>query len=360
MRVTVAVGLAMALACSAASGFEPEHEGLDEPTAERAIRWTGEFQLRGDRVTGLPGGRADLQRLRGRLDLGLVSTATEGLQFGLGARARGGSDANRDSLANLDNEKADALALMDIWVGWRGEHWRLAAGKTATPLELTPLVWDEDFRPQGVSLAWSREAGGFNRFSLAATYADPDHPLGPSARLGALQAGWHWREGAPLSASVRLGLLDFSRIDGLARSGLGRGNSLRPGAYLHDYRLLDLQGELRTRLGDRPLQLLLDLVRNMEADDRRDGARASIVWGSDREPHGWELGFSAQRFQRDAVLAAFTSDDWWFHTGARGVMPWIGYGFDGRFSLRLSAFRETRDGLGESTNRILLDLGARW
>lgn len=350
----------MALACSAAAGFEPEDEGLDANAAERAMRWTGEFQLRGDRVSGLPGGRADLERLRARLDLGLLSTAADGFQFGLGARARTGSDANRDSLANLDNEKADALALMDAWLGWRGENLRLVLGKTATPLELTPLLWDEDFRPQGLSLVWSREGQGFHRVSLAATYADPDHPLGPSARLGALQAGWHWREGAPLSASVRLGLLDFSRIDGLARGGLGRGNTLVPGGYAQDYRLLDLQGELRTRLADRPLQLLLDLVRNLEAHERRDGARASIVWGSDREPRGWELGFSAQRFQRDAVLAAFTSDDWWFHTAARGLMPWVGYGFDGRFSLRLSAFRETRDGLGDTTTRILLDLGARW
>jgi len=32
-----------------------------------------------------------------------------------------------------------------------------------------------------------------------------------------------------------------------------------------------------------------------------------------------------QRIQRDAAMAAFNSDDWWFHSFMHGYMPWIGY-----------------------------------
>ena len=62
------------------------------------------------------------------------------------------------------------------------------------------------------------------------------------------------------------------------------------------------------------------------------------------------------------VLArrSVNADDWWFHTAARGNMPWLGYGFDATWSLRLAAFFETRDGLSEKTERVLLDVAARW
>jgi len=41
-------------------------------------------------------------------------------------------------------------------------------------------------------------------------------------------------------------------------------------------------------------------------------------------------------------------------------MPWIGYGFDATWSLRLAGFREQRDGVSVHTDRVLLDVNARW
>jgi hypothetical protein len=41
-------------------------------------------------------------------------------------------------------------------------------------------------------------------------------------------------------------------------------------------------------------------------------------------------------------------------------MPWIAYGFDATWSMRLAAFHEMRDELTQYTNRILLDVYARW
>ena len=85
----------------------------------------------------------------------------------------------------------------------------------------------------------------------------------------------------------------------------------------------------------------------------------------DRFQGGWEFGWAWERIQRDAVLAAVTADDWWFHTASRGHMPWLGYGFrttwlGASWSMRLAGFFETRDGLDERTRRVLLDLEARW
>jgi hypothetical protein len=41
-------------------------------------------------------------------------------------------------------------------------------------------------------------------------------------------------------------------------------------------------------------------------------------------------------------------------------MPWVGYGFNPTWSARLAAFHELRDGVTDHTDRVLLDLYARW
>ena len=78
------------------------------------------------------------------------------------------------------------------------------------------------------------------------------------------------------------------------------------------------------------------------------------------DPQDLQLSVMAKRAQRDAVLAAFAEDDWWFHTFARGYMPWVAYGFGPHLTLQATAFLERRDGIDEYTDRYLLDLRSRW
>ena len=86
----------------------------------------------------------------------------------------------------------------------------------------------------------------------------------------------------------------------------------------------------------------------------------SLSAGDHRQPGGLEFGLAVERIQREAVLAAFNSDDWWFHSNMRGQLAWIAYGIDRTWSLRLSGFRELRDGLSEHTHRIRFDVNAGW
>ena len=167
-------------------------------------------------------------------------------------------------------------------------------------------------------------------------------------------------EGAETGFSAFLSYLDFDDLEVLAREGLGRTNRRAAGLLVSDYELLDLQLIGRTQAFAAPLVARLDLVRNLGADDLRDGARFSLVWGDADDLGGWELGYSIQRAQRDAVLAAFAEDDWWFHTFARGYMPWVAYGFGPHLTLQATAFLERRDGIDEYTDRYLLDLRSRW
>ncbi len=351
----LAVGAsAVARAQSDPPSDDPLFAAADEAPAASGA-WYGDFALRGDRVTGFEA-RDDVERLRGRLRVGWRGVA-ESWEYAVAAKLGAGTDSNADNRRNLDNERSDAIGLDEAYVRWApDEDLAITLGKTRLPLALTPLTWDDDLRPAGLGLSRRWAVGDYDALRLSGGYFRGEHLYGDRSRLGAAQLAWQYREGAPFSADVQLAFLHFSRLERAAVEGLTRTNRRTGADLLSDYRLLDLQFGLRWQLGDKPLQARLDLLRNLGADDLRDGARASLVHGDAERIPGWEVGLSWQRVQRDAAMAAFNSDDWWFHSDARGWMPWVAYGFDGGWSLQASLFVERRDGFDETLHRVLLDL----
>ena len=357
------LALTLALTTGGATAQDP-FDPLD-PTAAREdatrLHWSGDLLLRGDRVTGLPAGRADLERLRGRVRLGLDYWLNERVELGAGVRLSRGSDDNRDNRRNNDNERSNAIGLDRLSLRWRlGEHGRLSLGKDAYGLELSPLLWDEDLRPAGIGYEHGIPLGDFHRLLLRAGWHAGQHLYGDDSRIASGQIALHLREGDPQSLSLLLSLLEFRGLDTLVRQGLARTNRVSGGRLVSDYRLLDLQVRARTELAGRPLEAGLDVARNLGADDLRNAARFDLRLGDAGLARGWELGYALQRVQRDAVMAAFNDDDWWFASAARGYTLWLGYGVSSHWRLRLQGFVETRDGLDHSTRRLLLDIGAHW
>ena len=366
--------LTAALPLAAQDDLGPGEQDAFEIADEGPSAWRPFYEvlLRGDRVTGLPGGREDLERVRSRARAGIRwhPGGDDAWRVGLAVEGAIGTGANKRSLVNNDVEDVDGAGLDELWVrrtfGWgdAGEG-HLLVGKTRMPLELTPMLWDDDLRPTGISFVAAGAAGDFSRWSLVAGLFEPD-PLGVDGeRVGALQLGWERPVFGDGTLGVRLAHLAWSGLGEYAAAGLGRGNTLvpRPLRYVFDYRQIDAQVFLRSRWRGRSLEARLDRVHNLDAAADDDGTRASLVYGDRFDPGqpGWELGWAWQRIQRDAVVAAVTADDWWFHTAARGHMPWVGYGFEGGiWSMRLAGFFETRDGLHERTRRVLLDVEARW
>jgi len=329
-----------------------------EGDAADRFAYSADLLVRGER-TELP--VREIERLRTSLRLGVQFLASDALEFGIGARVALGSDDNADNRGNLDNQRSDEVALDQFWMRWYvNPDWVVAVGKDEVPLMLSPMLWDEDLRPVGVSSDWQMGVRDFDNFSVVVGYFAPDFVYEDESRLAAVQAAYRFRDGAPTGGAIVLSYLDYSDLDELPVERLSRTNRVANGRLLSDYRLLDLQLIGRTTLADKRLEMRVNLVRNLGADDEDQGARASLVWGDRREAGNWELGFAAQRMQRDAVLAAASDDDWWFHSFARGVMPWVGYGFNDVWNLRVAAFDERRDRANDDVRRYLIDLRARW
>jgi hypothetical protein len=336
---------------------------LDVPEEEpvRAWRMVGDLWLGYDHVSGLPNDRSNLERVRGRLRLGAAWTPSARWELVGALHVAQGSDANRDNRRNNDNERSDGIGLDRLLARWQAtDSLFLQLGKAPLPLELSPMVWDDDLRPAGIALDQSFAIGEFDRLQFIGGWFAGEHLYGDESHIGAIQLAWRWREGAPTRAGVLLAYLDYNDLDELTRQGLARTNSIGNGRLRYDYRLLDLQLVGRTELAQWPIEARFDFVRNLGADADRDGLRASITVGDRGQARGWEFGWAWQRIGRDAVMAAFNSDDWWFHSAARGHMPWIGYGIDATWALRLAGFHEKRDGLDHYTDRVMLDLRANW
>jgi hypothetical protein len=355
----IALALLLAQSVSAAA----DDSSLAPPADESARTWSwfGDAMLREDHVNGIPRADDSVQRTFGRARVGVLFDPIPALEFGGAVKLAASSDNNTDDRINNFDERSNDVALDQLFVRWRpNDTTSFLLGKTNFPLELSPLTWDQDLRPVGISGQTSFAVGEIDRIVLSGGYFNGNLPYDDDSRIGAVQVAYRWHEGAPTSASVLLSYLDFSSLEQLTSQGLARTNRRVGNELVSDYHLFDLQFVGRLHPGDWPLEARLDLLRNVGADDERDGARLSVVLGDRRQPHGWEFGFAAQRIQRDAAMAAFNSDDWWFHSWSHGVMPWVGYGFDATWSMRLAGFHEKRDGVSQHTDRLLLDLYAQW
>lgn len=347
----------VALAQASAADDDPLMAGWDEEQSpsESTHHLFGDVAVRGDRVTGFTA-RDDVERLRGRLRIGWRG-AGDTWEYAVAAKANLASDNNVDNRRNNDNERSDAVSLDQAFFRWLpSENTALTLGKSAMPLSLTPLVWDADLRPVGFSVNQQWSVRGSDGLRLTAGYFAGDHLYSDDSRIAAAQLAWTFNEGAPFSADVQLAYLDFSDLKQATQQGLTRTNRRLGNQLISDFRLLDLQVGGRWQVGEKAVVARVDLLRNLGADDQRDGARGSVVYGDADSLPGWELGFAYERIQRDAAQAAFNEDDWWFHSFARGAMPWVGYGLENGWSVRTTMFIERRDGLRETLHRFLFEV----
>ena len=317
----------------------------------------GDARLRYDHTYGIAD---EFERSRVRVNIGALYLGVDGWEFGVGARLNAGSDDARFNRRNRDNERTDRIGLDQFYARWQGEVLNLQAGKSELPLNLTPLVWDGDLRPIGVSGFGSMLNESGTGLAFAAGYFAPDFEFdNEETRLAALQLGWHWQQGQSNSLSALISYLHFDELEGLPANGVARTNRRLGANYLSDFELIDLQLIGRTQWLDKPLVLVLDGTDNQGANDQNQAGRISLALGSARSG-GMEFGLAYQRNQRDSVLAVAADDEWWFQSFSRGAMVWLGYGFNENTALRVAGLSERRDGVQSRSKRVLFDLSTQW
>ena len=335
----------------------------DSPLSRWHLSPFGDLRLRRERAQDIPGRTVDVGRTRLTLRGGLAWAP--GPRFGaeLSLRAAAGSEHDTE-FPRIDNDAPDTLELdrANVWLApWPGGT--LRAGRMVFPLRLTELLWDDDLRPWGVVAMHRQQVGALDVVRAGAGVwrrSKPDE----DGVISVAQAGWWFREGAEQSGAAVVSWVWFTNTELLARQDLGRQNRVVGAGdqreYAERFRLVDVQLEGRLSIASLPVTAGADLLRNTWASADDGAVRTRLVAGRFGERFGAEAGWSYLRAEREALLGAFGSDDWWARTATRGHLPWVTLGWADWLRLRVWGTFEWRDGVSERSERVVSELTLRW
>jgi len=109
-------------------------------------------------------------------------------------------------------------------------------------------------------------------------------------------------------------------------------------------------------LGRWPLAIESTVVYNFGAPDERRAVEVRAQIGKLEERRDWQFTYSFQRVERDAVVGAFTSDEWWYHSDFRGSRFTAAFSPVFPMFLRFSAVFQKRTNTDNLLRRFQLDV----
>lgn len=258
------------------------------------------------------------------------------LQLGLGGDFIYSSDHNTDpppGMATLpllrDNYKSRDARLDLAWV--RLSPVRLISaqgGRFVMPVRFTEMVWDRDLRVQGGAATVDLGAvGPLQKLAVTGVYARGSHilPEGDAFEFSQRDTVWVGSATATFSAGAqdRIELLgSFVKFDdlGFVDTRLRRQNTRVGGVLIQPYEVVDLVARYHSA-GRVSMTLAADYCWNraLSADNR--GLWLAAVLGSTTTARG-SLEYTYAQVDKDATLAAYTTDDFIWGTG------WAGHRLD--------------------------------
>jgi hypothetical protein len=189
-------------------------------------------------------------------------------------------------------------------------------GRFLMPIPLTEMVWDQDLRPQGgaAALQFSPQ-GSSSRFALHGIYATGSHVFeGESVMYG---GGLELTFSSGRDSTLQLvgSYLQFADLDELDPA-LHRQNTRVDGLLADDYHVVDLVARL-SRGGQLPMQLVANYCWNTALEENNRGLWLSVALGNVGASRAY-AEYTYAKVDRDATVAAFNTDDFYWGTGWEG------------------------------------------
>jgi hypothetical protein len=197
-------------------------------------------------------------------------------------------------------------------------------GRFLMPMPLTEMIWDRDLRPQGgaVTLDFSSQTSG-TRFALHGIYATGSHVYEDTSVMygGGAELRLAGGQGSSLQlVGSYLQFQDLNELDPVIR----RQNTRVGGLIRNDYQVVDLIARI-TRGGQMPLQLIADYCWNTAVDADNKGLWLAAVLG-DIGTSRARAEYTYAKIDKDATVAAFNTDDYYWGTGWEGHRADLGTG----------------------------------
>jgi hypothetical protein len=233
-----------------------------------------------------------------------------------------------------DNYKSREARLDLAFARIEPVHWlRLDGGRFVMPVGLTEMIWDRDLRPQGGALTFqSKDANGVQRFSVTGLYATGSHVFDDTnvdMFLGSAQATF---PGAQDSSFQLVGSYIGWKNPNNLETMIRRQNTRVNGLIVNDYRVIDFVARLKQG-GAMPVEIVADMSWNTAVSHNRKGIWLVGALGGKQSRLRAEYTFAD--VDKDATLAAYDTDDFFWGTGWKGHRVDLGSETSDKTSLHL-------------------------
>jgi hypothetical protein len=321
-------------------------------------RLNADLSLRFDNVYNLSD-RPDIHRVRGWVRPGFDLAPTTWLHTGGRGSFALSSDENRQNIPRFDNFHSNDISLDRLYLTVDGSNVEVCAGKFAMPFRVSEMIWDADIQPTGLYVGlrqsqFTLRGGLFHRSHI---HHDRSTVAGGQLTFRHNLAG-HW------AIETDTGYFAFNALDqfqpGMERQNRAVASDGRL-RYLSSFELANGRFRLDySGLGRWPLALESTVVYNFGAPDERRAVEVQAQIGKLEERRDWRFTYSFQRVERDAVVGAFTSDDWWYHSDFRGSRVTAAFSPLVPMFFQFSAVFQRRNNTDNLVKRFQLDVGARF
>ena len=305
--------LAGLLASGRAVAQEPQFFEEPPPKPKLSLRW--DFLGRYDRVDHF---QYDEPLQRGRFELRPEIDFDPIDRLRIGVRAVFDYGTEKDVYPFVDNYVSRGASVERYYVLWTPASFALRAGAFGMPLFSTEMLWDRDIQTPGAAGAWESPGGAWTL--AAAGFYGPQRD-GDASRIAAGQVVWRAGEEGRLSLEAGASYWSYDLRD-LKTVYIRENSSVLVNGharYASAFHVADLLVRVRFPLGTVPVLVSLDGIRNFSAPEgKRLAFEGVLAVGRLGTPGDWRATYAYQYVQRDALVGAYNSDDWWWHTWFEG------------------------------------------
>jgi hypothetical protein len=250
-------------------------------------------------------------------------------QVAVGGAFNWSSDKNTEPPPAVlrDNYKSNDARLDLAFLSLQPISWlQVQGGRFRMPVGLTEMIWDHDLRPQGAAVTFStHDNAGNERFGLTVLGAKGSHVfVDTDTEMLVVSGDAIFPTGPQSTFTLTPSYIEFWRLDGL-ESMIRRQNTRVLGApppppLAFKYKVIDGVARLKWE-GNVATQLVADYCWNTAVDDDNKGLWLAAVIGSTKTAPA-RLEYTYASVDKDATVAAYATDDFFWSTG------WAGHRLD--------------------------------
>ena len=348
------------LSVSKGERVDANRQRLDQVSSTESVSSTnqialkGDFRYRNEYIDSDSKIHRDRERVRSRF--AVEASIPNDLRVGFGIASGGDDPVSTNQTLGKGNSTKD-LRLDLAYMKWKVlEDTQLLAGKFSNPLyrpQKSALLWDGDWRPEGIALSWRGEHIFANTI---ANWIESDSKSDNRTLFWGAQIG-----GQIEMSDIKLtGALAYYDFPTSGKSAFYDddffGNSTVEGRYAFDYQLVEIGGDIKFSLLDQPAVIFGNYVRNRDASSNDDGWLVGVGLGKVKKAKSWSIKYQYQELESDAVLGLFSDSDFGGgDTGASGHKLSGALGITSNWSLGFTWFFDNRLGFADNDPAVQYD-----